>query len=90
MEQALRSRHHLVRSALSVAMLAAAGPGNARAESVVYRGKTIEFLVAGDIGGGYDLAARAIANDMARHIPGHPAPLSCAKCPENQRWPLRK
>jgi tripartite-type tricarboxylate transporter receptor subunit TctC len=38
-----------------------------------YRGKTIEFLVGGAAGGGYDVAARLIANHMGRHIPGNPA-----------------
>ena len=49
--------------------------GDARAQSVAdfYRGKTIEFLVGGAAGGGYDVAARTIANHMPRHIPGNPA-----------------
>jgi tripartite-type tricarboxylate transporter receptor subunit TctC len=38
-----------------------------------YRGKTIEILVGGAAGGGYDVAARTIAIHMGRHIPGTPA-----------------
>src|SRR5215510_6325427 len=77
MQQVLRSsrKRRLVRAALSVAMFAAALASNVHAQPVAdfYRGKTIEFVVAADIGGGYDLAARAIANHMIRHIPGNPA-----------------
>ena len=38
-----------------------------------YRGKTIELAIAGAAAGGYDVAARTIADHMSRHIPGHPA-----------------
>jgi tripartite-type tricarboxylate transporter receptor subunit TctC len=38
-----------------------------------YRGKSIEILVGGAAGGGYDVAARTIASHMGRHIPGNPA-----------------
>jgi tripartite-type tricarboxylate transporter receptor subunit TctC len=37
-----------------------------------YTGKTIEILVGAAAGGGYDLAARTLANHMGRHIPGRP------------------
>jgi tripartite-type tricarboxylate transporter receptor subunit TctC len=37
-----------------------------------YRGKTIELAIAGAAAGGYDVAARTIANHMSRHIPGNP------------------
>src|SRR5687768_8122474 len=37
-----------------------------------YAGKTIEFIVGGDSGGGYDIYARAVARHLARHIPGNP------------------
>ena len=35
-------------------------------------GRTIEFIVGGDFGGGYDIYARAVARHLARHIPGNP------------------
>jgi tripartite-type tricarboxylate transporter receptor subunit TctC len=38
-----------------------------------YAGKTIELVVGGDAGGGYDIYARAVARHLARHIPGNPA-----------------
>ena len=37
-----------------------------------YAGKTIEFVVGDDVGGGYDIYARAVARHIARHIPGNP------------------
>ena len=37
-----------------------------------YRGKTIELAIAGAPAGGYDVAARTLANHMSRHIPGNP------------------
>ena len=47
----------------------------ARAETVAdfYRGKTIELAIAGAPAGGYDVAARTLANYYSRHIPGNPA-----------------
>jgi len=46
----------------------------ARAETVAdfYRGKTIELAIAGAPAGGYDVAARTLANHYSRHIPGNP------------------
>ena len=46
----------------------------AQAESVAdfYRGKTIELAIAGAPAGGYDVAARTMANHYGRHIPGNP------------------
>src|SRR5215813_2698111 len=37
-----------------------------------YAGRTIELMVGGDAGGGYDIYARAVARHLARHIPGAP------------------
>jgi len=37
-----------------------------------YAGKTIDFLVGGDVGGGYDIYARTISRHLARFIPGNP------------------
>jgi tripartite-type tricarboxylate transporter receptor subunit TctC len=47
----------------------------AQAEPVedFYRGKTIELLIGGAAGGGYDLAGRTVANHLGRHIPGNPS-----------------
>ena len=37
-----------------------------------YAGKTIDFLVGADAGGGYDIYARVVARHWAKYIPGHP------------------
>jgi len=37
-----------------------------------YAGKTIELVVGGDAGGGYDIYARAVARHLAGHISGSP------------------
>jgi len=37
-----------------------------------YAGKTIELVVGGDAGGGYDIYARTLARHLGRHIPGNP------------------
>jgi tripartite-type tricarboxylate transporter receptor subunit TctC len=46
----------------------------ARADSVedFYRGKTVDVFIGVNVGGGYDLEARLIAQFMGRHLPGHP------------------
>src|SRR5258708_13006515 len=58
---------------LSAGLLVAAAAA-AQAEPVAdfYRGKTIELLIGGAPGGGYDLAGRTVANHLGRHIPGNP------------------
>jgi tripartite-type tricarboxylate transporter receptor subunit TctC len=38
-----------------------------------YAGKTIDFLIGGDVGGGYDIYARVISRHLPRFIPGNPA-----------------
>jgi tripartite-type tricarboxylate transporter receptor subunit TctC len=37
-----------------------------------YAGKSIDFVVGGDAGGGYDIYARTVARHMGRYIPGNP------------------
>jgi tripartite-type tricarboxylate transporter receptor subunit TctC len=55
----------LTGAALIVAALPAAGAD-------FYAGKTIDFEVGADVGGGYDIYARTLARHMSRHIPGNP------------------
>jgi tripartite-type tricarboxylate transporter receptor subunit TctC len=38
-----------------------------------YKGRTLNMIVGGSPGGGFDTLARAIARHMGRHIPGTPA-----------------
>ncbi|MPZ41638.1 MAG: hypothetical protein GEU95_27060 [Rhizobiales bacterium] len=57
----------LIATSLAVAMSAA--PSVAQD---YYAGKTIEFVVGGSAGGGYDIYARTVARHLGRHIPGNP------------------
>jgi tripartite-type tricarboxylate transporter receptor subunit TctC len=56
-------------SLLVAAFVTAAAPASA---ADYYAGKTIEFTVGADVGGGFDIYARTIARHLPRHIPGHP------------------
>jgi tripartite-type tricarboxylate transporter receptor subunit TctC len=47
----------------------AAAPVNA---ADFYAGKTIDFIIGGDVGGGYDIYARVVARHLNRFIPGSP------------------
>ena len=55
----------------TVAILLAAGSGEARAQSF-YEGKTIRLVVGFAPGGGFDTYARVLSRHMGRHIPGNP------------------
>src|SRR5262245_36252634 len=58
-------------SCFAAAATAALGAAPALAQDY-YAGRTIEFIVGGDTGGGYDIYARAVARHLGRHIPGNP------------------
>jgi tripartite-type tricarboxylate transporter receptor subunit TctC len=47
---------------------------SASAQSVeeFYRGRSINYIIGGGAGGGYDVYFRALARHMGKHIPGHP------------------
>src|SRR5258707_69492 len=63
------------RLSLHTALIASAGvvaPAIYVQAADFYAGKTIEFVVGADAGGGYDIYARTVARHMARHIPGSP------------------
>jgi tripartite-type tricarboxylate transporter receptor subunit TctC len=51
-----------------IAVLAAA-PSEA---ADFYAGKSVEFIIGSDVGGGYDIYARVIARHLHRFIPGNP------------------
>ena len=38
----------------------------------LYKGRSIDLVVGGDVGGGYDIYGRALARHMTKHIPGQP------------------
>lgn len=57
--------------AVPVAALAAMAPAPAGADDF-YAGKTIDFLIGGNPGGGYDTYARTIGRHLGRYVPGKP------------------
>jgi tripartite-type tricarboxylate transporter receptor subunit TctC len=62
-----RSRLRAGGAALLVVLLAAPAPA-----ADFYAGKTIDFLIGGDVGGGYDIYARVVARHLNRFVPGSP------------------
>lgn len=63
--RALRRAFHLACAALALSTACA------RAQDF-YAGKTIDFIIGADVGGGYDIYSRTIGRHLARFIPGHP------------------
>ena len=45
---------------------AAALPAHAQPVADFYRGKTIELIIGGAVGGGYDVVGRTLANHITR------------------------
>jgi tripartite-type tricarboxylate transporter receptor subunit TctC len=62
--------HRVVVAASLAALVSLLAPA---AVADFHAGKTIEIMVGGDVGGGYDIYSRAIARHLGRHIPGQPA-----------------
>jgi tripartite-type tricarboxylate transporter receptor subunit TctC len=58
-----------------VAALIAPAPGPAAAQTSeeIYKGKTINLIVAAGEGGGFDIAARLVAQHLVAFLPGRPA-----------------
>jgi tripartite-type tricarboxylate transporter receptor subunit TctC len=63
-----RSSSALAAATATIAWFAAA-PVNA---ADFYAGRTIDFIIGGDVGGGYDIYARVVARHLNRFIPGNP------------------
>src|ERR1700757_1067705 len=59
-------------SLIVAAALAAGLVARPAAAADFYAGKTIDFEVGADVGGGYDIYARTLARHMGSHIPGNP------------------
>lgn len=59
---------------LSCSLVFVVLPGLAADEEVqrFYRGKNVSLIIASGEGGGYDIAARLVAEHLPRHIPGRP------------------
>jgi tripartite-type tricarboxylate transporter receptor subunit TctC len=60
---------------VSAVCLLALGAWPVQADPVAdfYKGKTINMIIGGSAGGGYDVLGRSIAQFMGRHIPGQPS-----------------
>jgi tripartite-type tricarboxylate transporter receptor subunit TctC len=56
----------------TVALAASAAVAGSAGAADYYAGRTIDFVVGADSGGGYDIYARVVARHMGRHIPGNP------------------
>lgn len=63
----MRMISHSIAAAMLVAVL---GSGAAFADSKLFDGKTIKYIVATDVGGGYDTNGRLVAEFMQKHLPG--------------------
>jgi len=57
---------------LALILLSAAGAAAAQPAANALAGKTFRMIIGFGVGGGYDLWARAVAQHMGRHLPGHP------------------
>jgi tripartite-type tricarboxylate transporter receptor subunit TctC len=67
------SGFHFAPSALQALVAASVVIGSIPAKAAdFYAGRTIDFLVGADAGGGYDIYARAVARHWSKYIPGHP------------------
>src|SRR5262245_56096221 len=55
-----------------VALATLAAMANPACASDYYAGKTINFIIGTDFGGGFSIYARAIARHLPRYIPGRP------------------
>lgn len=58
--------------ALAVCALLWAGGAKADPVEDFYKGKSISLIIGTDVGGGYDLSARLVAQHLSDFIPGHP------------------
>ncbi|MPZ41637.1 MAG: hypothetical protein GEU95_27055 [Rhizobiales bacterium] len=63
----------LPRAKVIVVALVTALPALPAAAQDYYAGKTIDFVIGGNPGGGFDIYARALARHLPRHIAGNPA-----------------
>ena len=59
-------------SLASVAALAFVPPASAQSVEDFYKGRSINLMIGGGAGGGYDVYCRALARHIGKHIPGNP------------------
>ena len=69
MLRSLNSRNLTTALAGLIAGLCVAAPVQA---ADFYAGKSIDVIIGGDVGGGYDIYARTVSRHLGRHIPGNP------------------
>ena len=61
------------RAAVLACLVTCAAPAAAQdAVEAFYRGKTINFIIGSNVGGGYDAYARLIGRHIGKYIPGRP------------------
>ena len=65
-------RRNVIAAVTLSALAVAAGPAERARAADFYAGKTIDFIVGIDVGGGFDTYARLIAKHLAQYIPGSP------------------
>jgi tripartite-type tricarboxylate transporter receptor subunit TctC len=63
---------HIIPSAAAAVALLLSGAAHAQSVADFYKGKRVDLVTSGSVGGGYDLYARILARHMPRHIPGNP------------------
>ncbi|HEY6256385.1 MAG TPA: hypothetical protein VIY51_11400 [Xanthobacteraceae bacterium] len=64
--------HQTWRRLAAVSAALACWPASPAAAADFYAGRTIDFEVGADVGGGYDIYARTLARHFGRHIAGNP------------------
>src|SRR3979490_134908 len=63
------SQRSMLRGGVALIAILVAAPAPA---ADFYAGKTIDFIIGGDVGGGYDIYARVVARHLSRFVPGNP------------------
>jgi tripartite-type tricarboxylate transporter receptor subunit TctC len=66
---AMPSRFQICLFAAGIGIAAALSPAGA---TDYYAGKSIDFIIGGNPGGGFDIYARVVVRHLGRHIPGKP------------------
>jgi tripartite-type tricarboxylate transporter receptor subunit TctC len=59
-------------AAIAAVILFGSTAGQADPIADFYKGRHVDLVTSGSVGGGYDLYARLLARHMPRHIPGNP------------------
>ena len=70
----MAGRDEILRRIRYIIVLSGMLSGGSHAADVAdfYRGKQIRLVIGTDVGGGYDIYARAVSRHIGKHIPGNP------------------